>query len=95
MSSSTYKSYSKHKITSKSSHISEMRLRAREYLIVGASRPAPGREGLLGAEEEAAGESGVEARGGERRRHWRWAGAMGDRILLGFWRETTWWDRKR
>jgi hypothetical protein len=68
--------------------------RARENLIVGASRAAPAGEGLLGAEEDAAGEGGVEARGGERRRHGRSAGAMGDRILLVFWRETTWWDRR-
>ena len=64
------------------------------YLIVGASRAAPRAEGLLGAQEEAAGERGMEARGGERRRHGRSAGAMGDRTLLGFWRETTWWVRR-
>ena len=40
-------------------------------LVVRASGAAPGGEGLPGAEEEAAGEGGVEARGGERRRRVR------------------------
>lgn len=56
-------------------------------LVIRASGAAPGREGLPGAEEGAAGKGGVEARGGERRRHGRLAGAMGNRIPLGFWRE--------